>query len=120
VTSSASRRKKQRQHAQAQLAERRDRHDPESADVLTDDVFGWELRPLRGHSGRARLRWIMDRDSYLALVSLQALRTRVLDGLEIALVEECRADGASWEDIGFALDVSGERARQKHGKRRPI
>jgi hypothetical protein len=119
VTSSASRRKQQRQAAQAQLAERRDRSPEAEGDVLTDTVFGWELRPLRGHSGRARLRWVMDRDSYLALVALQALRSRVLDGLEMALVDECRADGVSWEDIGFALEVTGERARQKHGKRRP-
>lgn len=117
MTSSATRRKRLReQRRSAELRARDEVGFSREDGSVGDSVFGWDLKPYRSGVGRARLRWVIDRDPYSALVALPRVRS-VLDGLEDVLVDELRADAFSWDDIGFALDVTGEAARKRHGRR---
>lgn len=82
----------------------------------SDDVFGIEWRPYRssGSRGRGRASIVLDGDPFTALMGLQRFRETTLARLELLLVVELRASGVSWDDVGFALDVTGERARQRY------
>lgn len=118
MTSAATRRRVRRQVERQALAGRRAAAAALPAEIgadetLSDSVYGYELRPLRA-AGRARLRWVVDAEPFYALMGLQALQQKVLGPLEVALVADCRADGLSWDDVGFALGITGEGARKKH------
>lgn len=115
MTNSASRRRVRRQAARHAVAARREAAEalPEDG-VLSDSVWAYEVRPVRMGHHYLRLRWYVDRDPYSALTALDVLRRKVLEPLEAALVAQARQEGQSWDDIGFALSITGEGARKKH------
>lgn len=109
MTSSATRRKQRRQMQRERFEEIRD--------DWRDEQFGLSIRGYKpGQAWRGQFRWSIDRDSYLALMALERAR-QALDGLEMQLVEEVRTDGASWDDVGFALGLTGEAVRKKYQRR---
>ena len=79
-----------------------------------DHEYGISLETIRlGHGERARLRWLLDPDPMVVLLSLGAMR-KVLHEVEGQYVRACRQDGASWEELGWALGVTGEAVRRRH------
>jgi hypothetical protein len=81
-------------------------------EVWGEEEFGLSMTQ---HRSGARVTWNVDRDPFIALMSLDRMRRVVLDGLEVELVLQLRMAGESWEDIGVALDVSGEAIRKRLG-----
>lgn len=107
MTSSATRRKQRREAQRAALVAAQE-------NPLADPVFGIDVAPWRGHGQyRLRVKWLVDRDPFHALMALTRLRKLHLSAVEQTLVTEARDAGVSWEDIGFALGVSGEAARKR-------
>lgn len=94
--------------------DRRRRALEEARETWTDEAYGISLELIRqGRGQRARLRWLIDEEPMLALMGLHALR-RMLDGVERELVLAGRSDGLSWEDLGWALERTGEAVRRRH------
>lgn len=78
--------------------------------LWSQEEFG--LRILQRRQG-ARVQWDVPADNFVALMGLDRLRRLVVDGMEVELVTAMRLDGESWEDIGWALGVSGEAVRKR-------
>jgi hypothetical protein len=86
--------------------------------VLRDTLHEWELKPWApGGRFSSTLRWRIDQDQFYALMALASVR-ELLAALEMQLVDGLRSEAVAWDDIGFALNVTGEAARKKHGGRR--
>jgi hypothetical protein len=108
---------KKRQTASQRRAERRrearDRVIAARSDHsgVSDSTYGMTLRP-NGPGGRLQLRWTVDPYPYHALCALPYVRNALL-GVEQQLVREARAAGISWDELGFALDQSGEAVRRR-------
>lgn len=105
MTSSATRRKLRRQDTKSRLQQKREE--------AGDETFGISLRPLKSAEWFARVRWYVDRDPFQALIALSRLR-QTLSGVEHELVHGCREAALSWDDIGFALGVTGEAVRKRY------
>jgi len=91
-------------------------HVDEVREFWTDDQFGIRMAHVgRGRAERLRLTWDVDPLADMALVALPYLRAAV-DMIEQEQVLICRADGLSWDDIGFALGISDVAARKRHGE----
>jgi hypothetical protein len=86
-----------------------------AVDHWGDHEFGISLEEVRqGHGSRMRLRWLLDNDPYVVLMSLPYLRG-LLDAVEREYVLALRVEAdTSWEDLGFALGITGEAARRRH------
>jgi hypothetical protein len=87
--------------------------DPSVVDDLSRPELGVLVRRLKV-STQVRLTFD-DGDSFHGLMGLAHAR-EVLDGFEAVMVEGARRQGLSWDDIGFALGVSGEAARKRLGR----
>ena len=98
----SSRRKQLRQARRTKIEHARD--------VGSQAEFGLTITERR--SG-LRVQWDVDRDSFVALLALHRLRDGLLAQLEQELVAGLRLQGVSWEEIGWALGVSGEAARKR-------
>lgn len=85
----------------------------EARETWREEEFGLTVAEKRG---RARLTWDVDRDPFIALMSLDRLRSVVLPQLEAELVVQLRLSGVAWEEIGWALGTSGEAVRKKHAR----
>lgn len=76
--------------------------------------YGVALETIRqGHGERVRLRWVLDPDPFVVLLSLGTVR-QLLDQVEAEAVSGSRQDGASWEELGWALGLTGEAVRRRH------
>jgi hypothetical protein len=67
----------------------------------------------RGLGGRPQLKWTMDRDPFHALIALAHVRG-VLLSFEREFIRQGREQGLSWDQLGFALDVTGESVRKRY------
>lgn len=77
----------------------------------SDEGFGIKLGT--GRADRMQVTWSMDHDPFLALMGLGRLR-EYLSAFEVELVAKCRyQSGLSWDEIGWAVGVSGEALRKR-------
>lgn len=72
---------------------------------------GYGMR-VEQRSRSNRLVWDLPPDPLLGLSAAVALRSEV-DRLQVQWVRQARGQGATWHEIGLALGVTGEAARQR-------
>jgi hypothetical protein len=81
-------------------------------EVWSDHDFGLSLK--MNNYGRALVTWRPDREVSIALLGLERVRG-LLSELEREWVLQLRESGASWDDVGMFLAITGEAARRRHG-----
>jgi hypothetical protein len=67
-----------------------------------------------GH-GRMRLTLTLTRDAFASLMALRRLELLVEQSLLPEIVTLARAQGLTWAEIGFAIDVTRQAAHKRYG-----
>lgn len=80
-------------------------------EVWRDQDYGITITDTRRG---ARLTWSIDREQFVALMALHQLRDGVLGRVESDLVVSLRGQGVAWDEIGWALGISRDAARNRH------
>jgi hypothetical protein len=93
------------------LKERRAEKIRLAQEVWKDEDYGIKIAETR-HG--ARLTWDVDQDSFVALMALHQLGDVVLARMESDIVTVLRGEGVAWDEIGWALGITGQAAKKRH------
>lgn len=73
--------------------------------------YGIRVAQVRQHT---KVTWDVDRDTFVALMSLHALRDGILAQMESEIVAQARLEGTAWQEIGWALGITRQAAQKRH------
>jgi len=93
------------------LKERRAEKIRLAQEVWKDEDYGIKIAETRQG---ARLTWDVDRDTFVALMALHQLRGSVLARMESDIVIGLRGGDVAWDEIGWALGITGQAAKKRH------
>lgn len=105
----AEKRQNRRAEQRAQRAHWAAREDERVIEAHSFPEVGLVVRRLKS---AFQVRWTVPAEPQERLLAIGRLR-QTLARIELVAVADAREDGLSWDDIGWALEVSGEAVRKR-------